>query len=105
MNSIEKELMNDCDNATELYDPFPKMPRKLKLKHFGRRKISQKRLAEIVTNGIEACPFCGCRYYHGGENRAVYPEVWVEYYCTRCEKEIGEADNSDMYYHHIVNRY
>ncbi len=91
-----------------------KLPRKLKKRFLGPR-LSKKKL-KILLSTVEVieppknifqapiikpflfCPNCGCEKFRGTGNMASYPEHWENFYCLRCNHQVGEIDNSPFYH-------
>jgi hypothetical protein len=47
-----------------------------------------------IKGGELFCPRCGCEYMYHADHYVPYPEMWVSFYCARCEYEVGSIDNS-----------
>jgi hypothetical protein len=46
------------------------------------------------SNMTMFCPNCGHEDGYGVDRGAVYPELWEDYYCCKCDCFIGHIDNS-----------
>ena len=54
----------------------------------------------FICPGPEAlfCPRCGCVAMDSVDNFAQYPEMWIEFYCSRCGLKVGDIDNSPFFH-------
>lgn len=87
-----------------------KLPRKIKKMILGKKPNKSKlrkllQSVEIIQPASTCyetpiikpylfCPFCGCTLMRGTGNRVEYPEHWEVFYCVRCNKPVGNIDNS-----------
>lgn len=88
-----------------------RMPRKVKKRVLGlrvpagrlRKMLRETVIGDPIRTMYERrkftpygafCPHCGHKGYHGGGNKAEYPEHWEHFYCNRCQNVVGYIDNS-----------
>ena len=97
------------------YDRWNKLKRRKQKKQtlgyrFTKTKLKQLLASvEIIENKyplpaivlpFQFCPNCGCEAVDWHDHRVEYPEVWIDYFCMRCGKQVGTQENGP--YEHVL---